>query len=249
MTLVDNTTMRRAVAAFAADPGQRLAFDVLRECMNGEVLLDITGSDDPVYWSFPGGSRVQIRSGTGPDGNRALFVFTRNEEVARMHPPGTRTQSMATPATGALELAHSLGSGWLYIDPAGPTCALSAQEIEFALRNPHNEQLKATIAEWHAGRADRHRVLEVLREKGPLLLAVDTTVPGKTTAATIAMSDGTTALLAFTSAPEVVAYNPAKAVMALTTTQIIDVVRTNGYSGLVVNQAGPSIAVPHSALS
>lgn len=166
-----------------------------------------------------------------------------------MHPPGTRTQSMVTPASGALELTHRHGDGWPYIDPAGPTCALSAQDIEFALRNPRNEHLKTTIAEWHAGQADRDHVLEALREEGPLLLAADTTIPGKTTVASTAMSDGSTALLASTSAPEVVAYNPANAVAALTTTQVLDMVHTNGYSGLVVNHAGPSIAVPQSALA
>lgn len=56
MTLVDNVTLRHAVAGFAADPGQRRAFDVLRECMYGELLLDVTGSGSPVAGNFPEGT-------------------------------------------------------------------------------------------------------------------------------------------------------------------------------------------------
>ena len=62
------------------------------------------------------------------------------------------------------------------------------------------------------------------------------------------MRDGSSALLGFTSAPEVVAFNPSDAVYAQTTRQVLDRVRTNGYSGIVVNPAGPSIAVPSAAI-
>ncbi|MUL81544.1 MULTISPECIES: SseB family protein [unclassified Mycolicibacterium] len=248
-TLVDNIAVRRAVADFSAEPGQRRLFDVLRACMYGELLFDITGSDTPVDGAFAANSRLQIRCGTGRDGRRALFAFTSNAEIARMHPPGTRTQSMVTPATGALELVRSQGDGWLYIDPAGPTCALSAEEIDFALRNPRNEPLKAVLAEHHTRAASREDVLAVLRQDGPLMLAADdTTVTGKVGIRSLVMADGSTALLGFTSAPEVVAYNASVAVAPATTSQVLDMVRKDGYSGLVVNPAGPQIAVPAAVL-
>jgi SseB protein N-terminal domain len=242
--LVDNTVVRRAVADFAAEPGQRRALEVLRSCMYGELLFDITGSDMPEGNSWQTGSQLQIRCGTGPDGGRALFTFTSNQEIARMHPPGARYQSMVTPASGALELARRQGDAWLYIDPAGPTCALSADEIDFALRNPHNESLKGALAALQAGQTDRHEVLHVLRQDGPLLLAADDrTVPGKLRVRSTTMPDGSSALFVFTSAPEVVAFNPSDAVAAMTTDKVFDMVRRDGYSGLVVNPAGPSIAV------
>ena len=85
---------------------------------------------------------------------------------------------MVTPATGALELAQQQGDAWLYIDPAGPTCALAAAEIDFALRNPHNEPLKAALAALHAGQTDKETVLQVLLQDGPMMLAADDkTVP------------------------------------------------------------------------
>jgi SseB protein N-terminal domain len=252
MQLVDNVTVRRVVAEFAAEPEQRRALNVLRSCMYGELLFDVTGSDLPAegsFRSFPAGSRLQIRCGTGPDGGRALFAFTRNEEIARLHPPGTQTQSMVTPATGALEFARGQGDPWLFIDPAGPTCALAAAEIDFALRNPHNEPLKAALAALDAGETHKEAVLQVLRQDGPMMLAADDrTVPGETVVRQMTMHDGSPALLGFTSAPEVVAFNPSDAVYAQTTRQVLDRVRANGYSGIVVNPAGPSIAVPSAVI-
>lgn len=171
--LVDNVALRRAVAAFAAQPNQRSSLEVLRLCMYGEVLLDITGSDAFTGQPFAAGSILQFRAGTGPNGGKALFAYTRSEEISRLHPPGAHTQSLAQPATGALELAQSQGYAWLYIDPAGPTCALSAAEIAFALRNANNEPLKRAIADHTDGRTGRDTVIDVLRENGPLAIAAD----------------------------------------------------------------------------
>jgi hypothetical protein len=162
-----------------------------------------------------------------------------------MNPPDTRTQSLVTPATGALGLVRRQGDAWLYIDPAGPTCALSAAEIDFALRNPNNEALKSALASFHAGLANRQSVVEMLRQDAPLLLAADDrSVPGKIGVRSMTMPDGSSALLAFTSAPEVVAFNASDAVTSTTTLKVLDAVRNDGYSGIVVNPAGPSIAVP-----
>ncbi|MGY4710177.1 SseB family protein [Mycolicibacterium sp. CBM1] len=182
MKLVDNTIVRNAVASFAAQPNQATAFDVLRSCMFGGLLLDTTGSDAPIAGNFAAGSRLQIRGGTGPDGKSALVAFTRSEEIARLHPPGAHTMSMVNPATGVLELAKSQQNAWLYIDPAGPTCAISAAEIDFALRNPRNEPLKQASVDLAAGLVDRQTVLDLLKRDGPLLLAVDeTSQPGRIT--------------------------------------------------------------------
>lgn len=244
MKLVDNTIARRAVAAFAAQPNQATALEVLRSCMFGDLLLDTTGSDAPTAAGFPAGARLQIRRGTGPDGRGALFAFTRNEEIARLHPPGTKTMSLVTPATGALDLAKSQQDAWLYIDPAGPTCAISAAEIDFALRNPNNEQLKTATVDLHAGRIDRQAVLDLLAQDGPLLLAVDeTSEPGQSRFRGSAMPDGSPGLFAFTSAPEVVAYNQADAVMKSTVHEVIKTGRDRGYAGLIVNPSGPYFAV------
>lgn len=249
MTLVDNVTVRRAVREFAAQPEQRTSLEVLRSCMYGELLFDVTGSYAPADGSFGAGSQLQIRGGTGPGGGRALFAFTCQEEIARLYPPDTHIQSMVTPATGALGLARQQGDAWLYIDPAGPTCALSAMDIEFALRNPNNEPLKTALAALAAGDAARSDVLHVLLAEGPMLLAADeTTVPGQPRVRSTALADGSSALFGFTSAPEVVAFNMTDAFFARTTLEVLEMLRTNNYSGIVVNPAGPSVTSSHTEI-
>ncbi|MBA0045524.1 SseB family protein [Mycobacteroides sp. LB1] len=252
MDLVDNANLRRAVTAFAAEPGQQRVYDVLRACMYGEVLFDITGSDPLVQGSipFPAGARLQIRGGTGPDGGRALFVYTCNEEIARHHPPGANYQSLVQSAASALELARSQGDRWLYIDPAGPTCALSAEEIDFAVRNPRNDSIREAVELVALGQADRQSVLDLLRQESPILLgADDRTVPGTVATRRTQLADGSVALVAFTSAPEVIGYVPSDAVVAVTTQKVLEVVIRDGYAGLVINPAGPSVFVPSAEIA
>jgi hypothetical protein len=235
--LVDHVTLRDAVGKFAAQTGPRGALNVLRECMYGELLLDITGSDAVTGDAFAPGSRLQIRTGTGPDCRSALLAFTRNTEIGRLHPPGTPTQSLATPAVGALELARQQGHAWLYLDPAGPTCALSAAEIDFALRNPNHAALKEALARHAAGDTDRATVAALLCPDSPLLVAVF----DSSRIRTLTHPDGTTSVCAFTSAPEVLAFSPADAAAALTPEQALDTARRGGHRGIVINPAGPSI--------
>ncbi|MUM16513.1 SseB family protein [Mycobacterium sp. CBMA271] len=252
MKLVDNARLRSAVVAFAAQPGQQRAFDVLRNCMQGELLLDVTGSDMPAEGPvpFPAGTQMQIRGGTGPDGGRALFAYTRNEEIARHHPPGTHTQSMAQSAVSVLEFVRSQADPWLYIDPAGPTCALAANEIDFALRNPRNDPMRAAIELVASGQTDRQSVLQLLRRDGPMLLGADErTVPGQAATRRTQLPDGSFALVAFTSAPEVIGYVPSDAVASMTTRQVLEMTIEGGYSGLVINPAGPSVFLPAAEIA
>lgn len=167
-----------------------------------------------------------------------------------MNPPGTRTQSLVTSAVGAMELALHHRDAWLYIDPAGPTCALSASEMDFALRNPRNDPLKMAVADLHAGRIQRPTILEVLRSDGSMLMAADeTTIPGKIGFRSVTLRDGSAALIGCSSAAEVVAFNPADAVTVLTTLKVVDEVLKNGYAGLMVNPAGPFVFFPSSELA
>jgi len=249
--LVDNIGVRRAVHAFAANPGQPTMIEVLRTALSGELLLDVTGSDLLVGDDRIGaGSTLRIRTGTGPDGGRALLAFTRNEEIAKTYPDGTRFESLGTPATGVLQLAKDNRDAWLYIDPAGPTCALSASDIDFALRIPRNDPLKKALADLEAGRIGRAAVLEILHADGPLLIAADgssapTGTLGRSAAVSVRAStlpDGSTGLLAFTSGPEVAARDTSDAIVVRTTREVLELVRDNGYGGLLIDPAGPWIA-------
>jgi hypothetical protein len=103
-------------------------------------------------------------------------------------------------------------------------------------RNPNNEPLKTALAALHSGHTDSRDVLRVLLAEGPMLLAADeTTVPGKARVRSKALADGSSVLIGFTSAPEVIAFNPSDAVYVLTTRKMLEMVRPDGYSGIEIN--------------
>ncbi len=80
------------------------------------------------------------------------------------------------------------------------------------------------------------------------LAADDQSQPGRIGFRAAPMSDGSSFLFGFTSAPEVVAFNPGDAVMSLTTGQVLDKIRRDGYSGIVVNPAGPSVSFSNAEM-
>jgi hypothetical protein len=148
---VDNVSLRAAVESFATKPEQSTYLDVVRGCLQGRLLLDSTGSDRPTVeadgsYSFPAGATLQFAGGTGPDGRPALFVFTSQQQINRMHPGDlSAVQALVQPAAGALQLASTERYGWLYIDPAGPTCAISHRDAAFALRGSRNDAVKTAL--------------------------------------------------------------------------------------------------------
>lgn len=253
--LVDNARLRRAVAAFAADPKPETVVHVLRAALAGELLLDATGSDMEVKdGRLQERARIRISSRVGPDGKRALLAFTSNDEIARMHPEGTRVQSVAQPASAVLEMAKRQGAGWLFIDPAETTAALSSADIEGALRHPRNEALQRVIAAADAGLATPADVLAALRVDAPLLLAgaleAGQVHEGKPRLRVSRRPDGTVALLAYTSAPEVAAREPRDGVIPTTTTKVLEMLRgSSTLSSLVINPAGPWVELSAEELA
>jgi hypothetical protein len=114
----------------------------------------------------------------------------------------------------------------------------------------HGPRWRSGAVRIHAGHADRRDVLQVLLEEAQMLLGADEkSVAGKVAARSMAMADGSTALIGFTSAPEVVAFNPSDAVVAVTTLEVLEMVRKDNYSGIVINPAGPSIVFVRNELA
>jgi hypothetical protein len=253
---VDNASLRAAVEAFATNPEQSTYLDVVRACLQGRVLLDSTGSDRPTVevdgsYSFPAGATLQFAGGTGPDGTPALFAFTSQEQINRMHPDDlAEVQALVQPSAGVLQLASTERYGWLYIDPAGPTCAISNRDAAFALRGERNDAVKQALEIADPG-ASKSAVLDALAENGPLLLAVDTdSVPesgvSSDTPVRIRDSvdpDGHPVLLAFTSGPEVSAQNVADSFATRPAAAVIHDALQPPYGGLVLNPGGPWMAL------
>lgn len=249
--LVDNQSVRAAVAAFAERPAAETVVEVLRQCLQGELLLDITGSSIQGDAStITAGSTIRVNEVTGPDGNRALAAFTSNDELRRAQPPGTDVLSLGQPAAGVLEFARQQGYPWLYLNPAGPSCVLSASDIDFALRIPRNDAVKKAIP------GPREGLLVALRQDGPLHLAAasGSAEPGVIEQAqpvqvrTSTDPAGQPMLLAFTSGPEVSARHLDDLVVRHTTADVLRMAREGGYAGLVLNPAGPYAVLPRAEL-
>jgi hypothetical protein len=244
---IRNDAVRAAVEAFSADPNQQTMIDVLRNCLFGPLLLDVTGSDITLNdeGEVEEGSSVAIRGGEGPDGKSALFAFTSHQELARMYDEGEETQSLVQGAAEVLELCRSQESGWLFLDPAGPTCALGVDDIEFALQVPRNDSVRAALEP----DTTKQDLLAALHAEGPLSLAVEAPEGGVEVGedqpadlrvrATDAPDGSGQALVAFTSGPEIVARMTDVQIATQSAVEVLSIVRDGGFAGLVLNPAGP----------
>ena len=239
--LVDNVPLRRAIADFAEKSEQSNFLEVVRNLMHGSLLFDTTGSEISMTEdgsSVAKGSTFAFREGTGPDGERALFAFTRQEEVLRMHEDAPATvQTLAQPAASSLEFAKEHGYGWLYLDPAGPTCGVRLADVEFLLTSVRNDTVKAAIdtagPTWM-----KNAVIDALSLGGQLLYAVNESPEG-VQVRTSTNPDGQGVALAFTSAAEVVVRSTTDSWTAIEVSRIIKDALGENFSGLVINPSGP----------
>lgn len=246
--LVDNVILRTAIAAFAEAPDQARYFEVLRAATQGALLLDATGSQ--IQFTEDGssiakGSTIGFHEGKGPDGELALFAFTNQQQAINIHPNDPDSvQTIGQSAIGTLEFAASQYT-WLYIDPAGPTCALKVADIHFVLRNAHNDLVKETLG----GTGDnRAAVLDALGAGGQLLYAVAENEDGSVQVRTSVSPTGAPVYLAFTSAAEVIAREPTAAVASIDLARIVADALTEPFEGLVINPAGPWIGLDRNDL-
>lgn len=243
--LVDNSTVREAIARFSARPAQDTYLDVLRQCLTGELLLDVTGSDFRIVdGALQQGSTIQVRGGSGPKGEKALLAFTDQEQAQRIHHDDPEAvQTLGQPAVGVLEMAVSQGYELLYLDPAGPTISLTLEDIRFALHGDRNDAVKAALAT-----GDRAAVIEALAQGGILkysAMEVEGGEQGEIQVATTTAPDGSPARLAFTSTAEVSARDVAAGAASVPVAQALAEALEEPFTGLVLNPAGPWMFLPH----
>ena len=212
----------------------------MRCLLQGDLLFDSTGSAITMTadgGSIAAGSTFAFHEGIGPDGGRALFAFTRQEEVQRMHADAPDSvQTIGQPATGVLEFAAGQGYQWLYIDPAGPTCALKIPDLDFVLRNPRNDAVKAALA------VGREAVVDAMGSGGILFYAVNET-PDGVQVRTSTGPDNKPVRLAFTSPAEVAARSVGDPFSAIDIARIVNDALAEPFTGLVINPAGPWIGL------
>ncbi len=239
--LVDNAPLRYAIAQFAETSEQSAYLEVVRNILHGALLLDTTGSEIAMTEdgaSIAAGSTFAFREGTGPDGERALFAFTRQAEVAKMHEDEpAAVQTLAQPAAATLAFALEHGYTWLYLDPAGPTCGVKLADIQFALKTERNDAVK-TALDTDGPTWKKNAVIDALALGGKLLYAVNQTPEG-VQVRTSTNPEGQSVALAFTSAAEVVVRSTADSWAAIDVSRIVSDALGEHFSGLVINPAGP----------
>lgn len=243
MSPADNAALRTAVEAFAASPDKDTYLEVVRQSLQGDLLLDITGSDSPTTHDdgsvvYEAGAHIAILGGDGPDGGRALFAYTRQDEARKQHPDDPEAvQTLVQSAPATLQFAETEGYDWLVIDPVGPTCALKISDLDFVLANPRNDVVRAAL-----GGTDEAEVkaatLAALAEGGQLLYAVAEQEDGAVEVRTSVGPNGPV-MLAFTSAAEAVARDTTDAFAAIDIPQVVDDALKEPFEGLVINPVGP----------
>ena len=242
--LVDNVTLRTAVEAFAAAPAQDTYFEVLRNCFQGELLLDATTSTlefTPDGSAIAAGSTLAFAGGKGPDGKTALFAFTRQAEAAKLHDDPDSVKTVAQSASSLIEFAAK-EHAWLYIDPAGPTCAIEFADVGFAMRNHRNDAVKDAL-----NITGKTATMDALAAGGKLLYAIDESGESPSVRTSVA-PDGSPVFLAFTSAAEVVVRDVANAFTTVDISRVIDDALAEPFTGLVINPAGPWVMLDRADL-
>lgn len=228
--LVDNFALRGAVASFASKPEQKSMLDVLRQSLGGLALLDITGSE-------PG--TMTIWSGSGPDGKPALFAFTNQEQVEKFHRQrndNRPTQTLVVPADSLPQMVlDKPDSNWLYIDPAGPTCALTRQDLQFATQGKPNTSVKNALG----GNPTQQDLFTALCSGNRVYLAETIAPNGQASVLTLPDSYGVERLAVFTSPAEIAAWDSALKIRDAAVGGVLTHVFRSRIAGIVLNPGGP----------
>ncbi|MEX5255594.1 SseB family protein [Kocuria arenosa] len=147
--------VRAAVDRFASAPDNKAMIEVIRQCMAGSLLLDVTASD---LVEGRGGetvgpeSTLRVQTLREPDGTRSLAAYTSAAEAQAMfdrhHPDGGKPVLLRESAVKVLKmLADDPQHDHLVIDPARQGCRISRPQVEWAMRAPRNDAVKTAMLE------------------------------------------------------------------------------------------------------
>ncbi|WP_348789601.1 SseB family protein [Leifsonia sp. NPDC080035] len=236
---VRNLPVQTALEAWAAGKDARTFSNVLRQCVAGELLLDISASTfaDPEA-GFQQGDTLALGKQVDAAGKELLVAFTSNERLSAYR-RGERFLSLAQPAWSVLAEAMSRADG-LALDPG-----------DDALLIAYSEELRGQVTEEPGRNAalknalvDRDlpwpQFLALLTQSSVVYVGVDA-AQGAVPSAVGA--DGALLHPVFTSPAEVFAWSPELTARGTTVAQVARVAREDGYAGLLVDPAGPSATI------
>lgn len=239
--------VRAAIDRFVEAPDNKAMIEVIRQCMAGSLLLDVTSStlvEGPDGQAVEPGSTLRVQTLSEPDGTRSLAAYTSAAEAQAMfdrhHPDGGKPVLLRESAVKVLQmLVDDPQHDHLVIDPAHRGCRISRPQIQWAVRAPHNDVVKAAMLENNMSQL----LAGLLAPDGVLLLGAR--VQGERAVPVYAkpQEEGATpdTLLLFTSAAEVAALDPGLEVRSAPSRQALRFALDAGAAKVCIN-AHPPVA-------
>jgi hypothetical protein len=239
--------VRAAVDRFVGAPDNKGMIEVIRQCMAGSLLLDVTSStlvEGPDGQAVGPGSTLRVQTLGEPDGTRSLAAYTSAAEAQAMfdrhHPDGGKPVLLRESAVKILQmLVDDPQYDHLVIDPAHRGCRISRPQIQWAVRAPHNDVVKAAMLENNMSQL----LAGLLAPDGVLLLGArlqgERAVPVYAKPQEEGVAPDT--LLLFTSAAEVAALDPALEARSAPSRQALRFALDSGAAKVCIN-AHPPVA-------
>lgn len=244
-----NPLLREAVLGFAAAPSDESMIEVLRQCLQGSVLLDVSGSD---FVPGPDGQRmgpastVRLQSFRESDGSVALAAYTSARDArssyARAGGEG-EPELLEQSATALLGLlAQDPQYDLLVLDPGTSSCRIPRRQVEWLMASAHNDVVKAGLV---TGSVPQVLGGMVGRES-QLLVATPAVAEGQPIRPVHAQPAGdgpADTLYVFTSAVEVAALDPALESRSASGRDILRFAVTSGARQICVNARPPMLTL------
>lgn len=234
--LVRNLPVQTALEAWADRKDARTFAGVLRQCVAGELLLDISGSvfADPAA-GFQQGDTLALGKQTDAAGKDLLVAFTSNERLAAYR-GGAEFRSLAQPAWSVIAEAIARADG-LALDPG-----------DDALLIAYADELRAQLTDEPGRNAALKNALVDRDLPWPAFLALVAAAPvvyvglddGQGAIPSAVGQDGDLLHPVFTSPAEVFAWSPGLTARGTTVDAVARVAHEDGYAGLLLDPAGPS---------
>lgn len=144
---------RSAIERFVAAPDNAGMLEVIRQCMGGSLLLDVTASDlvpGPDGAAVGPESQLRVQTLGEQDGTRSLAAYTSAAEAQAMfdrhHPEGGRPVLLRESAVKVLQMVvDDPQYDHLVVDPARQGCRIGRPQLEWAMGAPHNDAVKAAL--------------------------------------------------------------------------------------------------------
>lgn len=249
--------LRAAAAGHAAHPGDKTMAAVLREAMNGVVLLDISGSDlVPGPDGQPVGPESQIRVQTlgQRDGGRALAIYTAADQAKEMFRRRAEEQQDAEPvllrepAASVLDMVvRDRQYDALVVDPAGEhSVRIPREQLEWLMRMPRNQAVKNALLQDSVPGV----LAALLDPEGQLLLGTREH-EGQAMPVMVQPAEPDTdpdTLMVFTSAAEIAALDPGLQVRSASSRTVLRFALDAGAAAVRINAMAPVATIPAGQL-